>query len=824
MLQKCSVTEFEHVNLDKINPWKMSAERSLLTLDYVHLKGKQYSREHGKRFCKRTLGDMEKFHQIVPPKSSNKLFSTMMSLEFDETRAVNDLTAKRIIKNQRAQIKNTFSSKLRSCQLEEWRSMPDKQNQKNKKRASTMNMNTNARPGTAGPMNTANIAMVPSIAVRPFSTGPRIRSPKKQVKNEYVRVPNKEMGSFRDIDIRKVANELRQSWAKEDKSEDVKTPQKHIKSAELSRYDMSGQWLSFAGGGSEESGVVDAFLGKDVDEYYNIEGQIGNLVANQVTKGNKVHVCINGELQSENMRIKARKGEESKGKPSSQDSEAEVANKAPPSVIKKTEASSRVPLSWEDQITCSSVKILEPTVLQPTTFKKDMTERYPVIFKKLTTEEKPRPDLMKPSSYRVRSRTKNRKNVNGIESLNNRITVITVDQGNDDDVDSLASEDYQEILQRRLEASEKPQDEKKELEKETCNAQSELKEKCSKEVFQSKSSTSHCSIDRTSKETLVSITEKPLPPAASSTSSSLINLVAQGSNPKLQTRPPSSSVISSKRVGSSKSNSVQEERQSHSASQRPQLSKPDQLPCSGSAMRDRGKEFVSISQQIRLPTGVLLKKQRSSPELKISSPEIHHDFSGDELDDVSIGQLSHVNSMGSLDSLIAANGNNDQSDHDHHNCTCTVEAKMAVSAVLSSTPHQTVPSTIINVNLPTVQMSVSDSMSDLYLCTSGVSFQDHSHHQIMEKLNNEMNKSEEHVASSKQLTDETNGSEVDMIINQVDGLSISPEAFQSQQETQTFAKRPRSVKFQDEVIVNTPNVPTNSPRAEEEVSNFSSRS
>ncbi|XP_033109321.1 uncharacterized protein LOC117110667 isoform X2 [Anneissia japonica] len=804
----------------------MSAEKSLLTLDYVHLKGKQYSREHGKRFHNRTLGDVDKRHQIVPPKSSHKLFSTMMSLEFEEARAVNDMTAQHIIRNQRTQIKNTFHNKLRSCQLDEWRSTPFSQNKVKKK-----SLKCNERPATASQLNTMNIVMAPSVSVRPFSTGPRIRTVAKKPakKNMYVRVENKNTGGFRDIDIRKVAKELRNSWVDEDKPHDVKTPRKRVKSLELPRYDMfSGQWLSFAGGGSEEGGVLDAFLGKDVDEYYNIEGQVGSVVVNQVTNGNKVQVCINGKLQSDDMKVKKWKSEESQDKFPTRQSDSPIPN-ITPGLVKSLE--DRLPLSWEDQITRSSVKILEPTVLQPAKVKKDTSERHPVVFQKLVSDDRPRAGLIKPNSYRVRSRTKNKRTFNGMESLNNHITVVTVDQ-HDDDADSLTSEDYHEILRQRITAGQKPHEDKKEESKEhKYETKCELK-KSSQNVLRSTSSTSYYSL---SKENLASLAAPgvPMTPSGFAAASSYVNLIAQGSNPNLQSRPASS--VGSNRVqrsSSSKCSYSHEERQSQSATtQHQQLAKQGHLLRSGvssisNGMQDREKEFVSISQQIRLPSGVPLKKQESSPDfhLKLSLPEKHPDYSDDELDE-SIGKLSHGNSMESLDSMMA-NGNDDILDHEHHSCTCTLEAKMAVSAALSGAPHQLMPSTIINVSLPSVQMSTSDSLSDL---EPGAQFHHgsskFSHGCIIEESTEELIEANNAIKSTEtkesfalsntkaEVELDVNKNEVDMIINKVDGLSITPDSFQTKQETQTLAKRPRSVKFQDEVVVNTPSVPTNSPRA-----------
>lgn len=43
---------------------------------------------------------------------------------------------------------------------------------------------------------------------------------------------------------------------------------------------------------------------RDDEEYYNIEGRVGSRVAQQLQKGDKIRVGINGRIQSDDLRVK----------------------------------------------------------------------------------------------------------------------------------------------------------------------------------------------------------------------------------------------------------------------------------------------------------------------------------------------------------------------------------------------------------------------------------------------------------------------------------------------------------------------------------------
>lgn len=65
-------------------------------------------------------------------------------------------------------------------------------------------------------------------------------------------------------------------------------------------------WLTFGGAAGDDSqGVIDAFASfKSSEEYYNIEGSVGSRVAQQLQKGDKIRIGINGVVQSNDFRIK----------------------------------------------------------------------------------------------------------------------------------------------------------------------------------------------------------------------------------------------------------------------------------------------------------------------------------------------------------------------------------------------------------------------------------------------------------------------------------------------------------------------------------------
>ncbi|XP_076440162.1 uncharacterized protein LOC143279827 [Babylonia areolata] len=68
----------------------------------------------------------------------------------------------------------------------------------------------------------------------------------------------------------------------------------------------SDAWLTFGGAmGEGTEGVVDAFANfKNADMYYNIGGSVGSRVAQQLRRGDRIRIGINGEVVSHDLRVK----------------------------------------------------------------------------------------------------------------------------------------------------------------------------------------------------------------------------------------------------------------------------------------------------------------------------------------------------------------------------------------------------------------------------------------------------------------------------------------------------------------------------------------
>ncbi|BFZ17071.1 hypothetical protein BsWGS_20110 [Bradybaena similaris] len=65
-------------------------------------------------------------------------------------------------------------------------------------------------------------------------------------------------------------------------------------------------WLTFGGAaGINSQGVIDAFARfNSSEEYYNIKGSVGSQVAQQLQKGGKIRIGINGTLQTQGLKVK----------------------------------------------------------------------------------------------------------------------------------------------------------------------------------------------------------------------------------------------------------------------------------------------------------------------------------------------------------------------------------------------------------------------------------------------------------------------------------------------------------------------------------------
>ncbi|XP_002739156.1 uncharacterized protein LOC100376789 [Saccoglossus kowalevskii] len=758
-------------------------ERCLAALDYVDLQCKQVHRKHYKN---RSLGDLESKYRYHPPKSATTIISTLVDLDFPETRAINDITANSIISEQTKQIKNTYKRATRTVSsappagrskpVISPRSTPLSPGRPDRKRwihdsnDNTHGVNTTRlRPFTAGEVQAAS---------RRTSALHRTKMPRSKSADadtgRFMTIKMKRDGSAKtSASFHSVTRNIRSKWEAEDKT----MKKSVVKGRKVETFDPnSAKWYTFAGGTEKphSAGVVDAFTGKQI--VYKIEGGIGDRVAHQLKLGNKLRIGINGDLQTNNFKVKTWNPAESNVVPGNDEqpfrsklAERKVKSAPPPPTVTEI-----IPLCWSDEVNKPFIKVVEPTIPTPKPPKPDLCERHPVIFEKLIKDEdvKPRTDI-RPDTYRVRQRVKNKLNIDGTSSLSNRITVVTVDQF-DDDQESLSSRDYNEILNEKLHAESIPVPEtEKEVElsdiKSSSTSGSVKEEKKGIENLRSAS--------RESFTSSVGL-EKPMTPQASIVSNVVSDntFMTTGVNPlKPQSGERSKSSTPRSAVGSIT--------KVHPLSNKAGLAKPGQLHRSGvtsvsNGHKDGETSFIRIAQGIGIPdvnpstdlnndmisasshhnAKIITKVSETN---KVNEKRSRYIDNGEGIN-LKGKQMQVLRSEGSGEngsrrsspgsSIVSSNGNLTVHPHQHksangeiHVCTCTPEAKRVMARLISHPPppspnpppgsvrdDQTEDDTRQYIHIPTAGMLIAESdlqsMSDLEMYSSAVSFDDQNPH------------------------------------------------------------------------------------------------
>ncbi|PIK35323.1 hypothetical protein BSL78_27851, partial [Apostichopus japonicus] len=193
----------------------------------------------------------------------------------------------------------------------------------------------------------------------------------------------------------------------------------------------------------------------DADQYYSIDGKVGCSITRQLRSGSKLQIGRNGELQSETMRVKEWRHPSKK-----RDTIEDALRNFHQSPIDKTKNEMNkpaclIPLDWSEQVDQPDVKVLG--ISKPTTppSRPDLCERHPVVYNKLIHGNAKPKIQIKLDKYCIRHRSRPKRNVDGTESLGQRITMITVDdltRDQEEDNDAMTMADYQELLKRKLES------------------------------------------------------------------------------------------------------------------------------------------------------------------------------------------------------------------------------------------------------------------------------------------------------------------------------------------------------------------------------------
>ncbi|XP_038056428.1 uncharacterized protein LOC119728311 [Patiria miniata] len=858
----------------------MAAEKCLYAYDYVDLKDREYVKKHA---SKRHLGDIVGKHRYRSRPSTANVVSSLVSLDFPETRAINTTTAGRIIADQRKQIRNTFQKTQWKETLNGW-SRPSTSMEE---RVQTpVDVEQQQRPHTSAsvsiPDGSKELQMSP-LTLRPFSTG-AVRKPSRKPPTAsgfmWVRMKRNGSASSSNMQFKRITEEIRLQWEEEDKKE--RQDHRKEKSQSPRRYDaFAGQWLSFAAGGMDggleeaedgsglgSGGVVEAFTGETNLEYYNIEGKVGADVANQLRIGNKIRIGVNGAVQSDSLRVRKWRREVERAESVASD-DSFTSNDSDLFKLsshnfkeKKKIASPIVPLCWDDQLQKPDVKVLEARDKQSPAAKRDLSERHPVVFEKLIKDDARPKRGPKLETYRLSHRTKGKRNLDGTDSLSNRITVITVDQI-DEDRESLCSLDYEEILQRSLEV-EQPADE----EAPSLLRHAEDSRRSPERVLLSPFGEGSVSEPRTAPSSGMKHSTPHVSPHHSAGTSDA-GLVARSMTPKPRTMPltspvPSSpSIVSSRpRTGSQTSQRAQSSNSKgrYSFSQtptprnlnspHPNLVKPGQLPRTGVSSINPGvqegeHEYIKISQPI-LPGSERTQSQMDNMAA-ISRVEERNAFADYKEDSESLGRNPSIASFDSMDSMNVEGdriGNHLPDNLTELPCSCSPEAKRVVSAALSRVSLDS--ANIINIPTADMNMSLSDlnSVSDMDPLASYSSFRGSLSSDVAAAVaadllpegvgeavphqgdllpSNEISGEQVGVASRSSASSASSQrlpmsrerqEELGYIINKVDGLELAQTDNENkeQQRKAASAKKPnRTVTFAEEL--RPPSVPNCTPES-----------
>ncbi|XP_077981490.1 uncharacterized protein LOC144436547 [Glandiceps talaboti] len=720
-------------------------ERCLAALDYVDLQCKQIHRKHTKN---RSLGDLESKYRYCPPRSASTIISTLVDLDFPETRAINDISATSIITEQRRHIQDTYKRATRTVN-----SAPSSRTRTViSPRSATLDRRTcTPEPSRSRVLSATRIRPFTAVEAkvskhnRMSSANNRSKLPRSKSADtdtgRYMMVKMKRDGSSRSTSFRDVTRSIHDQWDSEDKA--LKKGVK--KGRKVGTFDPNtAQWYTFTGGSpaKPDAGVVNAFAGKEI--FYKIEGSVGDKVAQQIRNGSKIRIGVNGSIQTENGNLQA---EDDSGE---QEVHSKRAATAP--------VQEYVPLCWQDQVAKPTARVMAPLIPTPKPPKPDLSERHPVIFEKLIKDEdvKPRTDL-RPDSYRVRQRVKNKLNIDGTASLNSRITVVTVDKY-EDDQESLSSTDYNEILSEKLYADtiptpepeptpiveEKPKSGKKERKLQEDGLRS-----LSRESFNS-----------------AGTLEKPITPQASIVSGTVTDatFITTGVNPYKPHKGSTSvhrvsSGTSSVKINIEKAPAKTVSVKGHGLAKPGQLHRTGVPSISSPGRHDADQtSFIQIAQAISIPDTPsvhdLSSPMRSNTDINISSAQhnakaLSTVIDSNKVPDNVLPRSKHerdmkagdaINLRGKQMQVIRSDGSGDNesrrssaasstgSMHVHkgtnghgpgHVCTCTPEAKRAMAEFIS---HQPPPPTPITppgsvrdadirhyINIPTAPMIAGES-------------------------------------------------------------------------------------------------------------------
>ncbi|XP_041475090.1 uncharacterized protein LOC121423720 isoform X2 [Lytechinus variegatus] len=839
----------------------MMEDKSLFVYDYVNLKNRQLIRKHGK---KRSLGDVNGKYRYHAPQQTSSVMGSLINLDFPETRAINTKSANAIISDQSQQIRNTYQKTFRASTLDAW-SRPESSVEN--RPYSSLDNRPQTAPDSLHDLQPQVNNRINNNNSRPHTTGNRNqRTPSRKPPHPsgFMLVKMKPDGSIKNMGFKSVTQEIREWWEEDDKKQREKARKAH--SQNLKRYDsFAGQWLSFAGENEESEGVIEAFTGKvPKDEFYSIESRVGASVATQLKKGNKVRVGVNGTLQSDSLRVKKWKNDPDTTKDQTVEDIFREARARAPSPVpfqKETEGKVRtraaedlVPLSWTEQVAKPNVKVMELIEASTPPAKPDLSERHPVVFHPLMKDGSKPQRGIKLGKYRINQQSRSKIGIDGAQSLNNRITHVTIDQIDraDSEYRELTDADYENLLKEKLRSVSMEAD-SEDNEEDDAILESVSPRRVAEDV---REAASICSIGKESEASGLTV-EKPASarpqgstdiigvtqissraekPYVRQVASAMPGMRQARSNDAQLTAPPRSMIrsagsqriqppidstsqrLGARSAGSQRALSSASSRIKYSFDQkvtprnahspRPNLARPGHLPRTkvssiSTGPQEGDAEYIKISQQILKPGD---GQDRDVGMIAQISDFTQGQFGNRD------PSISSMDEGGSVDSMNVHRGDPHQEKAHYHEdgtkCTCSPEAKRVMSAALSAMSHVSADHSVINI--PTAPMTPTDSdrnsLSDMDPLSSTSSFRRASLGEEDWKESSfdeggQVAESGDHGPGVTEVSSPTPSKEI--VINRHDGLDslgITPPR---------SAGKKRTVKFSDEV--DEPFVPYTSP-------------
>lgn len=563
--------------------------RYINALDYADINAKRILKKHAK---KRPLGELESRLRYTP--AQPVLSCRTVDIDVSGTRTYRSRSTTDIITEQHKLIHNLYTRTSRNIT-----SAPNRRSTGNSRtdddfaRRQKINIEVHGRPLTSQSQSSLqHTNRAHSSTRRPKTTGSHKKvsflsqdlSIKRNTNAEYLETSREH---------KKLTEKIHEHW--EPGNHDLNTGT-FVRGQQKpdAPPSLEAGWLTFGGVNSEEtSGVIDAFAQlRDDEEYYNIEGKVGSRVAQQLQKGDKIRVGINGRIQSEDLKVKRQESCLSR-----QSTEFEKADKEN---MEKTV----IPLCWEDELTTS--KVISPREQKDDGPKPVMSETHPVFYTHEKNELR-RPNLTKkspkqgppkpPEGFKIKHRKKARQNIEGQED--EKIMVITIDQKTSLDENKLQGLSVDDVLKNKLNGSKAPTDSVSDMDISTLQDSPRTGGRTPSEDMARNTAKSNMSQSTLNSEPLRITTpkSKPLsPPYVSKNVPS--DLVVGPSSGNLAGRVKSASSTSrSSRAGS--------ERGSAKYHSRPTPPKPLHTfnsPSSFNVYGTRGEtEFIQITSQIRNP-------------------------------------------------------------------------------------------------------------------------------------------------------------------------------------------------------------------------------